>query len=107
MVKLRGGEAAAAMAKGVGGNTNLTMLGILELLIVALWLFQKTGVLAALLAIAYVGGAMAVHFINNQSILVPVIIQMLIWVASAYRFPELMQRLFLGNRKHNIKSINN
>lgn len=93
MGKLTGGEQAAEMAKVLGGATNLTILGITELVIVVLWLVPGTGVLATLLAIAYIGGAMAVHFVNNQSILAPAIIQSIIWVVAAYRFPELTKRL--------------
>jgi hypothetical protein len=92
--KLLGGAQAAEMAKGLGGFTNLTILGILEILIVALWIFHRTAILGALLAIAYMGGAMAVHFVNNQPILIPAIIQILIWAVAAYRLPELTNRLF-------------
>ena len=93
MLKLFGGDAAADMAKGVGGQENLLILGVVELIIVALWFVNRTGVVATLLAIAYIGGAMAVHFVNNQSIFVPAIIQIIIWVVAAYRFPELTKRL--------------
>jgi len=93
MGKLMGGAQAAEMAKGVGGLANLKILGILELTIVALWLFPKTGVVGALLAIAYMGGAIAVHFTSNQPVLIPVIIQIVIWLVAAYRFPELIKRL--------------
>lgn len=93
MGKLLGGDQAAEMAKGVGGLTHLKILGFLELAIVALWLFPKTGVVGALLAIAYMGGAIAVHFTTNQPVIVPVIIQIVIWLVAAYRFPELVKRL--------------
>lgn len=94
MGKLTGGEQAAEMAKGLGGTTNLILLGILELSIVVLWLIPRTGIIATLLAIAYIGGAMAVHFVNNQSILFPAFIQIFIWSVATYRFPELTKRLF-------------
>ena len=93
MGKLMDGAQAAEMAKGVGGLANLKILGILELTIVALWLFPKTGVVGALLAIAYMGGAIAIHFTSNQPVLIPVIIQIVIWLVAAYRFPELIKRL--------------
>lgn len=94
MAKLSGGEQAAEIAKGVGGVTNLTMLGILEFAIAVIWLVPRTGLIGALLAIAYMGGAIAVHFINHQPVLIPVVIQILIWVATAYRYPEITRRLF-------------
>lgn len=94
MAKLSGGEQAAEIAKGVGGVTNLTILGILEIAIAAIWLVPRTGLIGGLLAIAYMGGAIAVHFISHQPVLIPVAIQILIWVAAAYRFPEITKRLF-------------
>lgn len=94
LAKLSGGEQAAEMAKGLGGMEHVTTLGILELIIVALWFFKRTGVVATLLAVAYLGGAMAVHFVNSQPVWTPAIIQVIVWLAAAYRFPELASRLF-------------
>ncbi|HQV67808.1 MAG: DoxX family protein [Saprospiraceae bacterium] len=94
IMKLMGGENAAEMAKGAGGESNLLILGIIELCIVALWFIPRTGVVAALLSIAYMGGAIAVHFTQGQSVLVPVIIQIIIWITAVIRFPELGIRLF-------------
>lgn len=87
-------DKAAEMAKGVGGPTNLMILGVLEILMVVLFIFKRTGVLGALLLIAYMGGAMAVHLTTGQPLFIPVAIQIFIWIVSAYRFPELKQRLF-------------
>lgn len=87
-------DQAAEMAKGVGGATNLTILGILEISMVILFIFKRTGVLGSLLLIAYMGGAMAVHLTTGQPILVPILIQIFVWIVSIYRFPELKQRLF-------------
>jgi sorbitol-specific phosphotransferase system component IIC len=92
--KLVGGEATAEMAKGLGGNSNLIILGILEIIIVALFLFPKTGVAGSLLMIAYMGGALAVSLVSGQPIIPLIFIQILIWITSVLRFPELGQRLF-------------
>lgn len=94
LIKLSGGEQAAEMAKGLGGMQHVTILGVLELVIVALWCFKRTGVVATLLAVAYLGGAIAVHFVNSQPVWTPAIIQVIVWLAAAYRFPELTTRLF-------------
>jgi len=93
MVKLSGGEQAAEMAKGLGGSGHVMLLGILELVIALIWLIPRTGIIGTLLAAAYMGGAIAVHFIGNQPVMIPVVIQMLIWIAAAMRFPELTKRL--------------
>ena len=97
MAKLSGGAQSAEMAKGLGGETNVMLLGILELTIVVLWLIPRTGVAGALLMMAYMGGAMAVHVVGGQSVAGPLIIQMFIWIVAAYRFPELTQRLLNRN----------
>jgi uncharacterized membrane protein YphA (DoxX/SURF4 family) len=94
--KLKGG--APEMAQGLGGATNMMLLGILEIGMVILFLIPRTGVVGALLMVAYMGGAMAVHLTTGKDVLLPTIIQSLIWITSAIRFPELVQRLFTGNK---------
>lgn len=81
------------MADGIGGKNNMLILGLLELIITGLFLYPKTGVVGSLLMIAYMGGAMAVLFVSNQSFIFIIAIQVLIWITSALRFPELKQRL--------------
>ncbi|HTJ50558.1 MAG TPA: DoxX family protein [Cyclobacteriaceae bacterium] len=92
--KLTGGDATIEMAKGVGGTNNLITLGVLELIIVGLFLYPRTGIIGSLLMIAYMGGALAVCFVTRQPVIPLIIIQILIWIASGLRFPELRQRLF-------------
>lgn len=97
LAKLAGGEASAEIALGVGGTTNVMILGILELLIVAVFLVPKTAFIGALLMIAYMGGAIAVHFVNHQPLATVIIIQVLIWATGFFRFPEWRNRL-VGNK---------
>lgn len=94
LFKLFGGEGTAEMVKTLGGQAHLTFLGILELVIVVLWFIPRTGVVGALLGMTYMSGAIAVHFVNNQPVAIPVAIELLIWVATAVRFPEVKNRLF-------------
>ncbi len=91
IMKLMGGN--LEMAKSLGGETNMMALGVLELVMVVLFLIPRTGVVGSLLIIAYTGGAMAVHLTTGQSIIFLVVIQIVIWLVSAYRFPELTSRL--------------
>ena len=93
LFKLLGGEKTIEMAKGLGGTAHLMQLGILELIIVLFWCIKRTGVLGALLAMCYIGGAISVHYVNNQPIGVVVVIEILIWIASVIRFPELTRRI--------------
>ena len=92
-MKLSGSEVSKEMSNGVGGNENLIILGILELVITLFWLIPKTGIIGTLLGIAYIGGAISIHFVNNQPITVPIIIQNIILLAAFCRFPELLQRI--------------
>ena len=94
MAKLTNGDQAAEIAKGVGGTQNLITIWGLENIIALIWIYPRTGVLGTLLAASYIGGAIAVHFVNNQPVLVPVIIQVFIWLTAAFRFPELTKRFF-------------
>lgn len=93
MAKLSGGEQAEEIAKNVGGMGHVTLLGILEVLIAAIWIPKRTGVLGFLLGTAYFGGAIAVHFVSGQSPMAPMIIQALLWIAAVIRFPELLSRI--------------
>ncbi len=94
LFKLFGGEGTTEMAKTLGGQAHLTFLGILELAIVVLWFIPRTAVVGALLAMTYMSGAIAVHFVSNQPVAIPVAIEVLIWIATAVRFPEVKNRLF-------------
>jgi uncharacterized membrane protein YphA (DoxX/SURF4 family) len=94
--KLKGG--APEMAQGLGGETNMMILGILEFVMVILFLIPRTGIVGALLMMAYMGGAMAVHLTTGKDVMVQTIIQCLIWITSAIRFPEIVQRLITSNK---------
>jgi DoxX-like family len=94
MMKLIEGEETAKMIKNLGGASHVMILGVLEFILVALFLIPRTGVVGSLLMIAYMGGALAVHYVRGQPIGTLVGIQILIWVTSVLKFPELGQRLF-------------
>lgn len=94
LMKIMGGNATAEMAKVLGGEDKVVILGVLELFIAIVWVLPRTGVAGSLLAMAYMGGAIAVHFVSGQPVIVPVVIEVLIWLAAAVRFPELTRRLF-------------
>ncbi|PIF45381.1 DoxX-like protein [Chryseobacterium sp. 52] len=105
MAKLMSSEQSKEMVTTLGGERHVVILGILELFIAGLWIFSRTAIVGALLAIAYLGGATAVHFVSNQPVIIPVILQVIVWIAVFYRFPELWQRLFPEMEKRDIKSV--
>lgn len=96
IMKLKGGT--PEMVQSLGGETNMMILGVLELVMVVLFLIPRTGIVGSLLMIAYMGGAMAVHLTTGQDIVVQTVIQSLIWITSAIRFPELTKRLFKNEK---------
>lgn len=91
--KLIPGDVSNEMATHLGGATNVMMLGCIELLIVLLWFIPRTSLLGGFVAVAYMGGATAVHVTTHQPVIVLLIIQAIIWTTIALRFPETTNRL--------------
>ena len=96
-MKLMANDQTLKMASDMGfdGSTFKT-LGIVEILSVVLFLIPRTGVVGALLLMAYMGGAIATHVQHHLAVPPNLLIETLIWIAAALRFPELAQRLFRG-----------
>lgn len=93
-MKLMGNAEAMKGAAGMGLTAgSLQTIGIIELLSVILFLIPRTGLLGTLLLAAYLGGAIVTHLEHQQPFMVPVILQCLVWITAAIRFPELSGRL--------------
>ncbi len=97
-MKLKGG---AEMAKGAAafGLTlgTIQIIGVVEVISLVLFAIPRTGLLGTLLLAAYLGGAIATHLEHNMPIMVPVIIQCILWITAVIRFPELSRRLMGSN----------
>ncbi|OOQ61554.1 DoxX family protein [Mucilaginibacter pedocola] len=92
--KIRGSEHALQMGASFGLSAGAyAVLGIIELVSVALFVYPRTGVLGLLLLSSYFGGAIATHLQHQQNIVFPMAIEALVWIAAAVRFPELTGRL--------------
>lgn len=78
---------------GLDASTNYA-LGVIEILAVLLFIIPRTGILGTLLLAAYLGGAIATHLEHGESVLIPGVIQAVLWLVALYRFPELGTRLF-------------
>jgi len=89
---------AQAAAMGIGAGT-YRWIGIVEVISLILFVVPRTGVVGALLLIAYMGGAIATHLQHQQPVAMAVTVQVLLWIAVAMRFPELIQRLFSGGKQ--------
>jgi hypothetical protein len=94
MGKLTADAKALEMAASMGLDANTyKMLGFIEIISVLLFIFPRTGILGTILLVAYMGGAIATHLENGQSIIAPCVIQTILILVSIYRFPELVQRI--------------
>lgn len=91
-------EALAGAAKmGLGARTYI-ILGVIELVEVALFLYPRTGILGALLLVAYMGGAIATHIEFAQPLMAPILVSAFVWIVALVRFPELTSRV-LNNKQ--------
>jgi len=93
-MKLMQNKTALEQAAAVGLDaTTYLCIGVIEIISLVLFLIPRTGVLGTLLLAAYLGGAIATHVQHRQPVLMPVIVQMVLWITAVIRFPELKQRL--------------
>lgn len=98
MGKFFANEEALNMAQAMGlSSSTYKLIGAVEILSIALFIFPRTGVLGTLLLAAYMGGAIATHLEHAQPIIAPCVIQAFLWIVAVVRFPELKQRL-LGSQ---------
>lgn len=101
-LKLTQNESAIEQAASIGFDATIYLfIGVVEVISLILFIIPRTGVVGALLLIAYMGGAIATHLQHQQPITVAVAIQILLWITAFVRFPELKQRLF-GSDKQGV-----
>jgi sorbitol-specific phosphotransferase system component IIC len=94
IMKLIGTEEVLKGTTALGlSKSEVTIIGLVELLSALLFIFPRTGVLGTLLLAAYLGGAIATHLEHQLPIMVPVIIESVLCITAAIRFPELTRRL--------------
>ena len=94
-MKLIQNEAVLAQAAAVGISPAAYLtVGIIEIIAVILFAIPRTGVLGALLLVAYMGGAIVTHLEHQQPLGMAVTVSVLVWITAVIRFPELRQRLF-------------
>ncbi|WP_374950725.1 DoxX family protein [Mucilaginibacter sp.] len=90
--KISGSAHSLEMTRSFGITPAIyRLLGIVELTSVILFIIPKTGLLGLLLLSSYLGGAIATHLQHGQSIIFPVAVEALIWIAALIRYPQLWQ----------------
>lgn len=93
-LKITQNPAALEQAAGLGLDAGTyQLIGLIELVSLILFFIPRTGVLGALLLIAYMGGAIVTHLLYQQPLGMAVGVQVMLWVAAFLRYPELWQRL--------------
>ena len=96
-MKFMANDQTLKMAADMGLDASMfKILGAVELMSVVLFVIPRTGVVGALLLMAYMGGAIATHLQHHLPVPPNLVIESLIWIAAALRFPELAHRLFRG-----------
>jgi hypothetical protein len=83
----------------------INMLGVMELLFIALYLYPKTMKIGFLLITAYFGGAIATEISHGNSFIFPMIILTLVWVAAWLRNPALFKERHTRKRVRNYSKI--
>ena len=73
----------------------LTVLGVIEITVAALYLIPRTAFLGAILTTGYLGGALWTHLRVGDTWYFPIIIGVLMWLGLALRQPAIF-RLLLG-----------
>ncbi len=96
--KFTAGPDMEKMMAGMGLTLDVVkMIGVVELISIALFIIPRTGVLGAMLMSAYIGGAIATHLEHAQPVMMPVIIECVLFITAVIRFPEMLSRLMGKN----------
>ncbi len=96
--KLAGAQAMVEGLTKAGVGPYISMLGAMELVFTALFLFPKTSKIGFLLLTCYFAGALATDLSHGNPIVAPVLILVLIWVAAFLRNPEIfVQKVAVKN----------
>lgn len=95
-MKLSQNPEAIARAASFGfSRENNFIIGLLEIISLILFLIPRTGVIGGMFLLAYLGGSIATTLQHQQSIAVPVAVQIVLWITMFIRFPQVSQRLLL------------
>jgi DoxX-like family len=79
--KLSGAEPVVKSLSAYGIGPYIAALGVLEFVIVGLFLWPTTRNVGFFLACSYLGGAMATHLTHAEPITAPMVVLVLFWVA--------------------------
>jgi hypothetical protein len=97
LIKIKGGDEMAKNIVAMGLTMdNIKIIGVVEIICALLFIIPRTGVLGTLLVAAYLGGAIATHVEHQLPVMMPILVECLVFITAIIRFPELSRRL-MGN----------
>ena len=100
VMKFAGGkEVQEGMAKLGFPASMLVPLGILELACIIIYLIPITSLLGAILMTGYIGGVILTHWRAGESLLIPIILGLVIWLGLYLREERLRELLPLIRRR--------
>ncbi|MDA8743703.1 DoxX family protein [Rubripirellula amarantea] len=92
-------EGKAEMFAQLGWSEDVMVtIGIVEVIVVILFLIPRTAFIGAILISAYLGGATATHVRVGDPFFFPIILGIVAWIALGLRVPEVF-RLAIGTNK--------
>jgi uncharacterized membrane protein YphA (DoxX/SURF4 family) len=99
IMKLAGAQQIVDGMTKLGVGPYIPVLGTMEIVFTALFLFPKTSKIGFLLITCYFAGALATDLSHGNPIVTPVLILVLVWVAAFLRKPEIFidQKEFVKN----------
>jgi uncharacterized membrane protein YphA (DoxX/SURF4 family) len=89
IMKLSGAPMIVEGMTKLGVGQYVPLLGTMEIVFTALFLFPKTSKIGFLLVTCYFAGALATDLSHGNPILTPILILVLVWVAAFLRKPEI------------------
>lgn len=95
-VPVEAGSDAAAMMDRLGMTGMMYQIGILELIVLLLFVIPRTSTVGFVLMIGYMGGALATnltHGFSQMEVIPLYVIFLLLTLSAWFRNPELAQRL--------------
>ena len=87
--KLSGAPMIVEGMTKLGVGPYIPLLGTMEIVFTALFLFPKTSKIGFLLVTCYFAGALATDLSHGNPIMTPILILVLVWVAAFLRKPEI------------------
>ena len=87
--KLAGAEQVVKGLTAMGLGPYITLIGVIEVVIVLLFLWPATRNIGFFLVCSYLGGAIIAHLSHGQAVTAPVVILSLCWIAMFLTKPGL------------------